>query len=230
MADTPTTQTWHSGDWRSHAGSNPPYNGIEITGLPQYDDNGAFVSAAITIVDYSNNKNGVSSMIPTLTVAQGRVDIPVPPADTSGTTSGNNETSAQTNSASGTAPSDSVTASQSDTTSNTVTAVTSSEPSQSDSTATTDTTPQDSTSASTDSTSSEDDSSTTNTTSQDDHSTTASPTSEPNPDFTVNGWVSLETSLSYVHLRIHFKYGLDSIQREELGYIMGFNSILESTS
>ncbi|GAB6260491.1 hypothetical protein [Photobacterium sp. R1] len=185
MADTPTTQTWHSGDWRAQASSTPPYNGIEISALPQYDDNGTFVSAAVTITDYTKNKKGISNVIPALTAMQGKLDIPAPQSDTISTV--NSESP------------DTVTTSQKDT------AATSTE-----------TTTQVSTSAIADPTSPNND--------------LTSASSEPSSDFTVSGWISLETNFSYVHLRVNIKYGLDRFQREELGYIMGFNSILESTN
>ncbi|MEL6115048.1 hypothetical protein P0Y67_07510 [Photobacterium sp. SP02] len=61
-----TVHTWQSGDWKEKANSQAPYNGVQITGIPQYSDNGTFISASITITDYTNDPAGISSHIQAL--------------------------------------------------------------------------------------------------------------------------------------------------------------------
>lgn len=135
MANDPTSQTWQSGDWSKRPNSEAPYNGIEISGLPEYDENGMLISVAVTLTDYTLNKEGVASIIPELTVFAGHVDIIAPIEQTSPPSSPLN----------------------------------------------------------------------------------------PSSDFTIKGWVSLEPSGANVCLRIHLRYGLEHLRREEIGYVMCFD-------
>ncbi|QUJ70490.1 hypothetical protein KDD30_20575 (plasmid) [Photobacterium sp. GJ3] len=190
MADTPNTQTWYSGDWKRRANTSAPYNGVQITGTPQYDDNGTFISVAVAVTDYTLNPNGVSSLIQALTVAQGKLKIPVPDAAT------------QENSGSQTTPNSHSSAQNPDNTTADTEAVKDesvTEPTQNN----------------------------TDTNSDTNAATPVQPT--PDPDFTVNGWISLEMNFSQIHLRVHFQYGQEYKQREELGYIMGFRALLTET-
>ena len=70
------SQSWCSGEWKTIPRKNVPYNGIEIIGVPFYDDNSRFVSADIMVADYTYVKEGVQSKITALTVADSWVDIP----------------------------------------------------------------------------------------------------------------------------------------------------------
>ena len=69
-------QVWHSGNWKTTPSKYSPYNGLEITGLPQFDDTGKFVSAAITFDDYTNSPDGVTSELPELQRDQDWVAVP----------------------------------------------------------------------------------------------------------------------------------------------------------
>lgn len=180
----PASHTWQSGDWKEKPFSQAPYNGIQITGVPQYSDNGTFISASITITDYTNNPTGVSSHIQALTTAQGQVDIPAP--DTQSDSDSTDADNAATVSGQNTEP---------------------------DTSATTDSVP-----ASEDNNSDPDNNPNIKT----------DINSEENDDFTVNGWMALESSSMDIFLRVHFRYGLESFQKEELGYIMGFSAVLKS--
>lgn len=43
-------------------------------------------------------------------------------------------------------------------------------------------------------------------------------------DFTVNGWIKLESKGSKVYLRIRLSYGLKDFTHNEVGYIMAFDT------
>ncbi|MCG2837991.1 hypothetical protein L6J37_14225 [Photobacterium sp. WH77] len=189
---SPAPHTWQSGDWKEKANIQAPYNGIQITGNPQYSDNGTFISAAITITDYTNDPAGISSHIQALTIAQGQMDIPAPAAPTDS------------------ADSDSDSDSDSDKSIETSTSEPESTPDSSE------TTTADATS---EQTSTEPES---NQVAQSDSS------DEDNSDFTVKGWIALESNTMDIFLRVHFMYGLAPFQKEELGYIMGFSALLQS--
>ena len=68
---------WYSGNYSSRqTAKQPPYNGIEIAGLPSYDeDSGLFLSASITFTDYTKDPNGSVVVMPALTFAEGRTTI-----------------------------------------------------------------------------------------------------------------------------------------------------------
>lgn len=133
MANNTNPWQWRSGDWKKRAASSPPYNGIQITGLPTYDTDNKLVSVEVTFLDFTQDDKGVESIIPNLSYLDGRVEIPVP--------------------------------------------VEKSSPPQAD------------------------------------------------PDFTVLGWVALETNGASFSLRIRFGYGAEYSRRDELGYIMSFSAI-----
>lgn len=69
-------QSWRSGDWKTVPRKNIPYNGVEITGVPAYDENGKFASADIVVADYTYDKEGVQSQIAVLNVEEGWLEIP----------------------------------------------------------------------------------------------------------------------------------------------------------
>ncbi len=69
---------WRSADWKTTPRREPPYNGIEITVAPSYDDAGKFISAMITVKDCTLDKDGVSSVIKDMTPAGGWMEIPPP--------------------------------------------------------------------------------------------------------------------------------------------------------
>jgi len=190
MTDIQTTSashTWQSGDWKDKPNSQAPYNGIQITGIPQYSDNGTFISAAITITDYTNNPAGISSHIQALTTEQGQTDIPAPEAP-----AGSAEPE-----------------SESDKSSETSTSAPESTPDNSEAT----------TVATSEQTSTEPDNN---------QDTQSDSNGESNNAFTAKGWVALESNTMDIFLRVHFMYGLDPVQKEELGYIMGFSTLLKS--
>ncbi len=83
MKNDPILQVWRSGDWRKRPNKEAPYNGIEISGTPMYDENGFLISIAVTFIDYTLDKQGVKSTIPELTISAGRVDITAPIVQTS---------------------------------------------------------------------------------------------------------------------------------------------------
>ncbi|NAW65308.1 hypothetical protein [Photobacterium halotolerans] len=189
MTDTQTpsnSHTWQSGDWKDKANSQAPYNGIQITGIPQYNDNGAFVSAAITITDYTNDPAGISSNIQALTIAQGKINIPAPEAPTDSADADNSNETTNSDSEPNTAPDNSDTATV-DATSEQINA----EP-------------------------------------ENNQNAQPDPSDDKNNDFTVNGWLALESNTMDLFLRVHFMYGLEPFQKEELGYIMGFSALLKS--
>jgi len=138
MANEPTPQIWYSGDWHKRPNKQVPYNGIKISGLPLHDDNGDLVSIAVSLVDYTVNKQGIKSVIPELTVSAGNVTI-IPPI-----------------------------------------------------------------------------------------SPTSPPSSPPKADssFTIEGIVTLEATFTNVCLRIRLDYGLEHSKRNEIGYVMCFDSTL----
>lgn len=70
------TQSWCSGEWKTTPRKNVPYNGVEIIGVPLYDENGRFVSADIVVADCTNVKEGVQSKLAALSVEDGWLDIP----------------------------------------------------------------------------------------------------------------------------------------------------------
>lgn len=74
---TSLEQKWQSGGWRDKPSSKIPYNEVEITALPAYDDNGKLISVAVTFSDYTNDPNGVTSSLPELLSSEGKVTIPV---------------------------------------------------------------------------------------------------------------------------------------------------------
>jgi hypothetical protein len=53
---------------------------------------------------------------------------------------------------------------------------------------------------------------------------TSDSTPEPNPDFTIKGEVALEIQTSGLYLSIKLAYGIKEHVREELGYILKFES------
>lgn len=67
---------WHSGDWKKSPRINEPYNGIEIIGIPLYDEDNKFTGAKLEIRDYTYEKSGVSACIKLMTTADEWVDIP----------------------------------------------------------------------------------------------------------------------------------------------------------
>ncbi|WP_035238423.1 hypothetical protein [Desulfobacter vibrioformis] len=69
---------WHSGDWRKVPMKQEPYNGLEITGVPTYDDEHKFVSATITVKDFTKAPKGLASTMEDVTLADEWVNIPVP--------------------------------------------------------------------------------------------------------------------------------------------------------
>lgn len=69
---------WRSGDWKKVPQKQEPYNGIEITGVPTYDDEHKFVSATITVKDFTKTAKGVASTMEDVTLADEWVNIPVP--------------------------------------------------------------------------------------------------------------------------------------------------------
>lgn len=79
---------WRSGDWKDTPRRVPPYNGIEITGIPSYDQKGNFDSARIIIKDCTLDQQGVTSEIEYITLSDDWVWIPAPapcsPPDPSG--------------------------------------------------------------------------------------------------------------------------------------------------
>lgn len=83
MTNDPTPQVWQSGDWSKRPNKEIPYNGIEISGLPEYDENSALVSVTVTLTDYTLDEQGVASSILGLTVAAGSVSIFAPTEQTS---------------------------------------------------------------------------------------------------------------------------------------------------
>ncbi|MBD8511148.1 hypothetical protein Q4491_10690 [Photobacterium sp. 2_MG-2023] len=183
---SPAPHTWQSGDWKEKANIQAPYNGIQITGNPQYSDNGTFISAAITITDYTNDPAGISSDIQALTIAQGQMDIPVPEAPTDSADSGKSNETTHSDPESATAPDSS----------NTTTVE-----------------------ATSDQTSAEPENS---------QDVQLDSSGNKRNDFTVKGWIALESNTMDIFLRVHFMYGLDPFQKEELGYIMGFSALLQS--
>lgn len=73
-----TDWPWYSGDWQTPPRSWEPYNGIEISGVPTYDNENKFISAKITIFDFTKNKKGISSTIESVTLADNWAHIPEP--------------------------------------------------------------------------------------------------------------------------------------------------------
>lgn len=69
---------WRSGDWLSTPRRTPPYNGIEITGVPYYDHEGNFASARIIFKDYTFDPRGVTSRIEHMALSDDWVSIPSP--------------------------------------------------------------------------------------------------------------------------------------------------------
>ncbi|MEI8592783.1 hypothetical protein [Photobacterium sp. Hal280] len=181
-----TAHTWQSGDWKEKTNTQAPYNGVQITGIPQYSDNGTFISAAITIADYTNNPAGISSHIQALTTAQGQTDIPAPQALTDSADSDSDKSSETSTSEPESTPENNETTTADATSEQTSTAPENNQVAQSDS------------------------------------------SNEDNSDFTVKGWVALESNTMDIFLRVHFTYGLEPFQKEELGYIMGFSALLKS--
>lgn len=121
---------WRSGDWRKVPMKQEPYNGLEITGVPTYDDEHKFVSATITVKDFTKASKGLASTMEDVTLADEWVNIPVPV------------------------------------------------------------------------------------------------TSPPSDDFTVDGAIKLRVGSNVILLRVNLAYGLKNMQRQELGFIGGFPSVL----
>lgn len=78
MSKNTNELTWHSGDWKKVSRKQEPYNGIEITGVPLYDDEQKFASATITVKDFTKTPNGIPSTMEDVTLADEWVNIPVP--------------------------------------------------------------------------------------------------------------------------------------------------------
>ncbi len=76
MSNETNTQTWTSGDWKKRSRTKPPYNGIKIQTKTVYDNEDKFSSVSVSFIDFTNNVNGVSSIIPELTLEEGWANIP----------------------------------------------------------------------------------------------------------------------------------------------------------
>ncbi len=68
------TQIWHSGDWLQVPAKTEPYNGLEITALPTYND-GILTSVKATVTDYTKTSKGSAITIAALTPKSGNVNI-----------------------------------------------------------------------------------------------------------------------------------------------------------
>lgn len=72
----PVTKVWKSGDFLDTPRNAPPYNGLEITGTYTPDADGTVDRVKVTFTDYTLVKDGLSSVIPALTVGDGWTDVP----------------------------------------------------------------------------------------------------------------------------------------------------------
>ena len=59
---------WYSGDWTKEPNKTEPYNGVEITSEPTYDDKGLLTAVSLKINDFTKSETGAEEPVvfPTL--------------------------------------------------------------------------------------------------------------------------------------------------------------------
>jgi len=76
-SDSDSGIVWKSGDWHEPPDTTRPYNGIKMTAMPVYDEQGTLASLTLIFADFTNNSDGEEKSFPMSIMVGSTVELSV---------------------------------------------------------------------------------------------------------------------------------------------------------